>query len=86
MNVPFAKLLGSAACNGMLAGQIVFSVAFVSGCELPNWLAGPRQMDACLQRWMTVSALFFPSALKPMEPQPLDDRRRKLFGNQPSAK
>lgn len=86
MNTALVKLFGSAVCNGMLTGQIIFSVAFVGGCELPNWFAGPRQADACLQRWMTVSALFFPSGLKSAEPQPLDDRRRKFFGNQPLIK
>ena len=83
MNSAFIKFIGSAACNGMLAGQVVFSVAFVGGCEMPNWLVAPKQMDACLQRWMTVSALFFPSGLRQSDIQPIDDRRRKLFGSQP---
>ena len=60
---PLLRLLTAAASHGLLSGQIVFSTAFVGACELPNWFAGPRQVNACLERWMTVSALFFPSGL-----------------------
>jgi hypothetical protein len=60
---PLLRLLGAAASHGLLTGQLVFSVAFVGACELPNWLQAPRQINACLERWMTVSALFFPSGM-----------------------
>ena len=36
--IPLLQLLGAAASNGLLTGQIVFSTAFVSACELPNWI------------------------------------------------
>ncbi len=61
---PPLRLLGAAASHGLLTGQLVFSTAFVGACELPNWLHAPRQVNACLERWMTVSALFFPSGMQ----------------------
>ena len=70
---PLLQLLGAAASHGLLTGQLVFSVAFVGACELPNWL---------LERLMTVSALFFPSgmqaALVGQAPGVLPGRRRVL--------
>jgi len=61
---PLLRLLGAAASNGLLTGQIVFSTAFVGACELPNWIQAPREVSACLERWMTVNALFFPSGMQ----------------------
>jgi hypothetical protein len=61
---PLLQLLGAASSHGLLTGQIVFSAAFVGACELPNWIQAPRQLDACLERWMTASALFFPSGMQ----------------------
>jgi len=58
------RLIGACSSHGLLTGQLLFSMAFVGACELPNWIAGPRQVNACLERWMTVSALFFPSGLR----------------------
>jgi hypothetical protein len=29
-----------------------------------NWINGPRETNACLERWMTVRALFFPSGMQ----------------------
>jgi len=61
---PLSRLATAAASNGLLTGQILFSLAFVGSCELPNWISGPRETNACLERWMTVSALFFPSGMQ----------------------
>ena len=61
---PFTRLATAAASNCLLTGQILFSIAFVGSCELPNWISGPRETNACLERWMTVSALFFPSGMQ----------------------
>ena len=61
---PLLRLMAAAASHGLLTGQLVYSVAFVGACELPNWLLAPRQINACLERWMTVSALFFPSGMQ----------------------
>ncbi len=61
---PFLRLTAAAASNGLLTGQIIISLAFVGSCELPNWISGPRETNACLERWMTVSALFFPSGMQ----------------------
>ncbi len=70
----FLKALASASLShGLLAGQIIFSAAFVGACELPNWIHAPRQVNACLERWMTVSALFFPSGMQ-----------TAVVGNQPA--
>ena len=60
---PLLRLLGAAMAHGLLTGQVLFSLAFVGSCELPNWLSGAGQVNACLERWMTVSALFFPSGV-----------------------
>lgn len=61
---PLTRLATVAASNGLLTGQILFSLAFVGSCELPNWISGPRETNACLEHWMTVSALFFPSGMQ----------------------
>ncbi len=79
---PLLRLLGAAASHGLLTGQIVFSTAFLGSCELPNWAHGPRQVDACLERWMTVSALFFPSGMQMVAANPpvaLAPGRRGVF-------
>jgi hypothetical protein len=60
---PLTRLATAAASNGLLTGLILFSLAFVDSCELPNWIQAPREVNACLERWMTVSALFFPSGM-----------------------
>ena len=75
------QLLGAASgANAMLVGQLVFSVAFVGGCELPNWIAGARQTNACLERWYVVTALFFPSAAQQPAIADAAKRRRNLLG------
>ena len=61
---PLLRLLTAAASHGLLTGQIIFSAAFVGACELPNWLHAPRQVNASLERCMTVSALFLPSGMQ----------------------
>jgi hypothetical protein len=77
---PLLRLLGAAASPG--TGQRVFSVAFVGACELPNWLLAPRQVNACLERWITVSALFLPSGMQlaaASAPPALTPGRRGVF-------
>jgi hypothetical protein len=61
---PLLRLLVTASSHCLLTGQNIFSAAFVGDCELPNWLHATRQVNACLERWMTVSALFFPSGMQ----------------------
>jgi hypothetical protein len=61
---PLTRLATAAASNGLLTGQILFSLAFLGRFELPNWINGPREANGCLERWMTVSALFFPSGMQ----------------------
>jgi hypothetical protein len=62
---PLLRLLVAAASSHcLLTGQNIFLAAFVGDCELPNWLHAPRQVNACLGRWMTVSALFFPFGMQ----------------------
>jgi hypothetical protein len=60
---PLLRLLTAAASHGLLTGQLVFSTAFVSACELPNWLHAPRQVNACRSRSPAL-ALFFPSGMQ----------------------
>jgi hypothetical protein len=35
---PLTRLAAAAASNGLLTGQILFTLAFVGSCELPNWV------------------------------------------------
>jgi hypothetical protein len=60
---PLLRLLGAAASNGLLSGQIIFSTAFVGACELPNWIQAPRQVNGCRSRSPAL-ALFFPSGMQ----------------------
>jgi hypothetical protein len=57
------RLATAAASNGLLTGQILFSIAFVGACELPNWIQAPREVNACWSRSTTL-ALFFPSGMQ----------------------
>jgi hypothetical protein len=57
------RLATAATSNGLLTGQILFSLAFVGSCELPNWINGPREANACRSR-STALALFFPSGMQ----------------------
>ena len=61
--------IGSAnISSGLLAGQMLFAVAFVGTCEVPNFMTTKPQSNACLERWMAVSALFIPSGLSEKAP------------------
>lgn len=69
--------------GGLLAGQMLFALAFVGACEVPNFLSPNPQKNACLERWMAVSALFIPSGLNSKQlpipapaPKPKTTRRR----------
>ena len=33
------RLAAAVASNGLLTGKILFSLAFVGRCELPNWVS-----------------------------------------------
>jgi hypothetical protein len=44
-----------------LFGQVIFCLAFLSMCEVPNWTVGDRNPNACLERWMFTGGVFFPS-------------------------
>jgi hypothetical protein len=71
----------AAISNVLLTGQILFSLAFVGSCELPNWINGPRETNACRSRSTTL-ALFFPSRMQPTigKIQPaLAPGRRRVF-------
>ena len=57
------RLATAAASNGLLTGQSLFSRAFVCSCELPKWINGPREANACRSR-STALALFFLSGMQ----------------------
>ena len=40
---PFPRRIAAAASNGLLTGQIVFSLALIGACELPNWIQAPAR-------------------------------------------
>jgi hypothetical protein len=65
--------------GGLLVGQMLFAVAFVSACEVPNFMSAAPQKNACLERWMAVSALFIPSGLsKGSAPLPVPAKTEPL--------
>jgi len=65
--------------GGLLVGQMLFAVAFVSACEVPNFMSAAPQKNACLERWMAVSALFIPSGLsKGSAPLPVPAKAEPL--------
>lgn len=47
-----------------LAAEVIFCLAFLSACEIPNWTRGPYSPDKCVDRWMFTSGLFFPSGVQ----------------------
>lgn len=60
---PIKRALAQGTLSALLLVELAFSVLFVSSCELPNWIVGPRQASACSDRWVTVMALLFPSGI-----------------------
>ena len=74
------KLMGIIGCNAMLAGQTIFSTAFVGSCELANLMSGKYSLGACESRWYVVTALFFPSAAQASPVASADTRRRRFLG------
>lgn len=48
--------------------EALFCLAFIALCEIPNWSMGPRQVNACVDRWMFTAALFFPSPTQQSSP------------------
>ena len=60
---PLTRLAAAAASNVLLTSLILYSLAFVGSCELPNWINGPREANACRSRSTTL-ALFFPSGMQ----------------------
>ena len=65
--------------GGLLAGQMLFAVAFVGTCEVPNFMSSRPATNACLERWMAVSALFIPSGLsKGSAPLPVPAKTEPL--------
>lgn len=47
-----------------LVGELVFCLAFLSACEIPNWTKGPYSPNQCVDRWMFTAGLFFPSSVQ----------------------
>lgn len=73
------KLVSLLGCNALLAGQVIFSTAFVGTCELANLMSGKYSLGACESRWYVVTALFFPSAAQAGPVAIADTRRRRFF-------
>jgi hypothetical protein len=71
---------GSGAASGLLIGQLVFAAFFVGSCEIPNVL-NRGSANACLDRWMTTAALFFPSGVAGAGTAvALDKAKRRFLG------
>lgn len=58
------KILKATESTAFLIGQLIFSLAFLSACEIPNWVVGPRSPNECVDRWMFVTGLLSPSGLQ----------------------
>lgn len=58
------KLLKATESTAFLIGEIIFCVAFLSVCEIPNWTMGPYKSNECVDRWMFTAGLFVPSGLQ----------------------
>lgn len=63
--------------TAFLIGELVFCIAFLLACEIPNWTKGPYSANECVDRWMFTAGLFFPSSvqtgLKSTKPRPRKD-------------
>jgi hypothetical protein len=71
---------GGGAASGLLIGQLVFAAFFVGSCEVPN-LLNKGSANACLDRWMTTAALFFPSGVAGTGANvALDKAKRRFLG------
>jgi len=58
------KLLKATESTAFLVGEIIFCLAFLSMCEIPNWTRGPYEVNHCVDRWMFVAGLFMPSGIQ----------------------
>lgn len=58
------KILKATESTAFLIGEIIFCVAFLSVCEIPNWTRGPYETNHCVDRWMFVAGLFMPSGIQ----------------------
>jgi len=81
MRTVLNSLSGLTASSGLLIGQLTFSTFFVGTCEIPNFMSGNPTTSACLERWMTVSALFFPSGVgtKAVTTETLPSKKRRFL-------
>lgn len=50
--------------SAFLIAELVFCLAFLAACEIPNWTRGPFSPNQCVDRWMFSAGLFFPSSLQ----------------------
>jgi hypothetical protein len=58
------KIIKATESTAFLIGEIVFCLAFLSVCEIPNWTRGPYETNHCVDRWMFVAGLFMPSGIQ----------------------
>ena len=79
------KVGAAGVSGGLLAGQMLFAVAFVGTCEVPNFMSPQPATNACLERWMAVSALFIPSGLNSKQPSAPTTKRRRTTATRRST-
>lgn len=53
-----------------LVCELVFCLAFISICEIPNWTRGPYSANQCVDRWMFMAGLFTPSGIQAVNTKP----------------
>lgn len=61
--IDMGKSTSSAEGALFLLFQLIFCVAFIANCEVPNWTSGGKNPNACVERWMFAAGLFFPSSI-----------------------
>lgn len=44
--------------------EVIFCLAFVLSCEIPNIRGGKYEVNACVERWMFAGGVFFPSSIQ----------------------
>jgi len=59
------KVVNASEGLWFLISEVIFCAAFLSSCEIPNWVIGPRSPNECFDRWMyTAGLVFIPSGMQ----------------------
>lgn len=62
--MPTKKAASFVESSTFLICELIFCIAFISMCEVPNWMKGPYSHNQCVDRWMFAAGLFIPSGIQ----------------------